>query len=437
MKRFSKIILAAMTALFFAGCASSPAKNDGAEHTLIVLHTNDHHGAVLAKDGKAGLAERATFIKEERAASENVLLLDAGDINTGTAVSNMFAAEPDIEAYNTMGYEAVAFGNHEFDSTLDKILGQMQKSKFPWLSANIKSGKKYLGEPYIIKNYNGFRVGVFGLTTLRTLVIASPDKSLLFTDEIEAAKEMVKTLREKKKCDVVILLGHLGNIEESEGHITSVKVAENVGGIDLIIDGHSHSYFAEAKIVNGTPIVSANEWGKFVGRAELKIKDGKVSDFSWSPIEITTERFSPDAEIVALLKPYVDKAESSLSDVMMQTTAPFEFGAKLTRYKEMASGDFLTDAMVWYLAKTGVNVDFAITNGGGIRAEIPAGDVSKKAIMQMLPFENYVYVVTLKGKDVKDLFDFVGSIRQGAGAFAQVSEAVRYTITYDDEGKHD
>lgn len=442
MKKMSKIAIAiSAAAFFFAGCASAPqkiARDPNAEYKLVVLHTNDHHGAVLSKDGKNGLAERATYIKQARAeaadAGKDFLLLDAGDINSGQAVSNMFAAEADITAYNAMGYEAVTFGNHEFDGTHEKVLKQIEISKFPWLSANIKTAKGYLGKPYITKDYAGYRVGIFGLTTLRTLVIAGPDKSLTFTDEIETAKEMVDTLRNKEKCDIVILLGHLGDVEETATHETSLKIAEAVDGIDLIIDGHSHSYFAEPKVVNNTPIVTSEQWGHYVGAGELTIKDGKVINFEWHPEEITSEKYAPDADVAALLQPYVDKANASLKDVVLKTTAEFEFGARLTRFQEMPSGDFLTDAMVWYLDQTGVKVDGAITNGGGIRAALPAGDVTKEAIMTMLPFENYLYVVTLKGSDVKDLFSFIGSIKQGAGAFAQVSESIKYTITYDADG---
>ena len=445
MKKLSKFtIVAASIALFFASCASSPKesakapRDPNAEYKLVVLHTNDHHGAVLAKDGKNGLAERATYIKQQREEAKNAgkdfLLLDAGDVNTGSAISNMSAAEADIMAYNVIGYDAVTFGNHEFDGTQEKILKQIEISKFPWLSANIKTAKGYLGKPYITKEFTGYKVGIFGLTTLRTLVIASPDKSLTFTDEIETAKEMVATLRNKEKCDIVILVGHLGDVEEVPTHETSLKIAEAVDGIDLIIDGHSHSYFAEPKVVNNTQIVSSEQWGHYVGTAELTIKNGKLENFAWHPEEITTEKFAPDAEIASILQPYVDKANASLKDIVLKTTAPFEFGARLTRFQEMPSGDFLTDAMVWYLAKTGIEVDGAITNGGGIRAALPEGDVSKEAIVTMLPFENYVYVVTLKGSDVKDLFNFIGSIKQGAGAFAQVSKSIKYTLTYDADG---
>ena len=403
---------------------------------IVVLHTNDHHGQVLqTSDKKGGLEYESTYVKKIRAEYKNVLLLDAGDINMGTALSNMFLAEPDILAYNKMGVDAMTFGNHEFDNNQEVIENQMKMSNFPWLSANIKNGNAYLGKPYITKEFDGIKIGIFGLTTLRTLTISGPSPDLKFENEIKAAKKIVKILQKKEKCDYIILLAHLGDISETDSHITSIKLAEKVKGIDLIIDGHSHSYFAEEKYSGGIPIVTANEKTKYVGTTILDFDDNKkLSKFSWKPQEISSELFEPDPEITELLKPYVQKAQESLSEVVMTTTEEFEFGPKLTRYKEMASGDFLCDAMLAFVKRIGSDADFAITNGGGIRYSLPKGDVTREDILTMLPFENYIYVVTLSGADVQKLFDFVGSIRQGAGAFAQVSKECRYTITYDEEG---
>ena len=245
---------------------------------------------------------------------------------------------------------------------------------------------------------------------------------------------MVKQLREKELCDIVIVLGHLGSVQEAEGQNTSLKLAENVPGIDLIIDGHSHTKFDEPLYVNGTPIVSANEWGKYVGEGRFTVVDGKVTSFEWQPVAITSEVFPPDSEMTALLQPYVDKANESLKQVVMRTGAEFEFGNRLSRYREIALGDLTSDAQVWYVRSRGVEADFALTNGGNIRAALPAGDVTKENIMTVLPFENYIYVVSLSGQDVIDLFNFIASIPQGAGGFAQVSREVRYTITYDENG---
>lgn len=436
------VVLAA--ALLVTSCASQ--RDPNAEYELTILHTNDHHGSVLTrpdsnKVGHGGLAERATFIKQVRSQNENVLLLGAGDINTGQAVSNISAAEPDIKAYNLMGYDAVTFGNHEFDGTLAKLERQMAESKFPWLSANVKrSNGKYLGNQYIIKKYKGFTVGIFGITTNRTEVIASPDKSLTFIDEIDAAKNTVDYLRNKKKVDIVIALTHIGDVQEAEDHNTSVMLAEQVEGIDLIIDGHSHSYFAEPKLVNGTPIVTANEWGKYVGKADITVKNGHIQWFSWKPVEITDAAFTPDAEMSELLQSYIDEANKALKQVVMTTTAEFPFEnekvTRLSRYGETASGDLICDATVWQLEQIGVHADLAIHNGGNIRASLPAGEVTRENIVTMLPFENIVHVLTLKGSDVVDLFNFIPTQNQGVGGFVQVSNHVSYTLTFDANGKN-
>jgi 5'-nucleotidase/UDP-sugar diphosphatase len=435
-RRFGLILVfaAVIGGLLFSGCASTTNDN-GKTYELVVLNTNDTHGADLAtKDGVGGFASQATFVKQVRAQNKNVLVLHAGDVNTGSALSNMFNAEPDIQCLNAIGYDAVALGNHEFDGPLEKLEKQIAISKFQWISANIMQGKTYLVKPYIIKKYDGFRVAVIGLTTRRTLTIASPDKSLTFTDEIQTAKQMVNLVRTKEHADIVIVCGHLGDVAETDEQETSIKLAENVQGIDLIVDGHSHSYFAEPKIVNGIPIVTANVYGKYVGDGVMTIRNGKKVDFTWKPVEITTKDFAPDPGITKLLEPYVQKADASLKDVVLTTTAPFPFGQKLTRYQEMASGDVLCDGMVAYCRNQGIGIDCAVTNGGGIRAELPAGSVTRGDVLTMLPFDNVLFVLTLKGSDVADLFNFIGSVKQGAGAWAQVSKEVKYTITYDAQG---
>lgn len=435
-RRFGLVLAFAAVAagLLFSSCAST-VKDNGKTYELVVLNTNDTHGADLATaDGIGGFASQATFVKQVRAQNKNVLVLHAGDVNTGSALSNMFSAEPDIRSLNAIGYDAVTLGNHEFDGPLEKLRKQIAISKFQWISANIKQGNKYLVKPYIIRNYDGFRVAVIGLTTRRTLTIASPDRSLTFTDEIETAKQMVELVRGKEHADIVIVCGHLGDVAETEDHETSVKLAENVPGIDLIVDGHSHSYFAEPKIVNGVPIVTANVYGKYVGDGVMTIRDGKKAGFTWKPVEITAKEFAPDPEVTKLLEPYVAKADAALKDVVLTTTAPFPFGLRLTRYQEMASGDVLCDGMVAYCRNQGIGIDCAVTNGGGIRSELPAGNVTRGDILTMLPFDNVLFVLTLKGSDVIELFNFIGSVKQGAGAWAQVSKEVKYTITYDAAG---
>lgn len=443
MKKILQLgMLVLATVFMVTSCAITTdlgsSSNNDTVYELVVVHTNDHHGAVESKDGLGGLALRATLIEQIRAENENVLLLDAGDINTGTALSNMFKAEPDIKAYNALKYDAVTFGNHEFDNDQALLEKQIKDASFPWICANIKRANgKYLDEAYIVKDFKGFKVGVFGLTTQRTLTTASPDDSLVFLDEVEVAKEMVTFLRDKKKVDVVILLGHLGSVEEAKGQNTSIKIAEEVSGIDLIIDGHSHTEMTEAMMVNGTPIVSAYEWGKVIGTAKIRIQNKEVVGFNWTPISVRSDSVLPNEEITELLQPYVDAAAAELDKVITTSTKKFEFGNRLSRYKEIALGDLVSDGSVWYAREVlNQEIDFGFTNGGNIRAELPAGDITMRDIATVLPFDNWLYVLSMKGSDVISLFEFIGSISQGAGGFAQMSKEVNYTITYDSKGQN-
>ncbi len=440
VRRFSFVLFLFVAAIFLIGCGSTPEASkrvpfvEGQEYTLKVLHTNDHHGALLPNGGLAGIAERSTFINQARNQDDNLLVLDAGDINAGPALSNYFKAMVDIRAYNMIGYDAVTMGNHEFDGDMLLLEEQIAFAEFPWLSANItRSNGKYLDEAYIIRDFDGFRVGIFGLTTLRTKVIASPDKSLIFKDEIETAKQMVDELR-SKSCDVIILLGHLGTTLETAEQNTSIKLAEAVTGIDLIIDGHSHTYFDKPQYVNGTPIVSANEWGKFMGEGVFTIVNGSVTGFSWKPVAINTKDnivFEADPAISAMIAPYKAEADALLDQVVGEATALFEQNGNLSRRHETALGNMVNDGAMWYFRDhLGKDVDFAFTNGGNIRAELRPGNITRGDLTTVLAFDNWAFLTTMNGKQLVSLMEFIASINQGAGGFAQVSKEIRYTIDY-------
>ncbi|MDR2808016.1 MAG: 5'-nucleotidase C-terminal domain-containing protein [Spirochaetaceae bacterium] len=409
--------------VFAKGLTEQTAKT----YELTLLHTNDHHGTVLPNGNRGGLAQRAAYIKAIKATHPQVLLIDAGDINTGSALSNMFAAEPDILAYNAMGYDLSIFGNHEFDGSQEKLTKQLSQAAFPFLSSNIKTADgTYLSQPYLVKQYDGFTVGLFGITTLRTQIIASPDKSLVFINEIDAAKDMVDLLRNQEKVDIVIAVTHIGDVKEAPEHITSPELAAAVPGIDIIVDGHSHSYFAAPKRVDSTYIVSANEWGKYLGQGKLSVRNGRLIAFDWKAIPI-----GPDPEVTELLQPYIDKANASLKEVVGEAADTFVFGNRLTRRQETALGNMICDANVWYF-KTVYNqqLDFAFHNGGNMRAELPKGPITQEQILTILPFENYLYIVSLKGTQITELFNFIATVPQGAGGFPQFSKEVRYTIDY-------
>jgi 5'-nucleotidase/UDP-sugar diphosphatase len=418
--------------ILFAGC--SVTKNDKIHH-LTILHTNDHHGAILPIDSKGGLAQRATYINSIKATTKNILILDAGDINIGGVISNMFDAVPDIKAYNAMGYDAVTLGNHEFDGGHQKLLNQIKESKFKWLSANIlDQNLTPIVNPYIIKDYDGFRVGILGLTTTYTKNSSLADPSLVFEDEIQSAKKYVKILKDTHKVDIIIALTHLGTIKESATYLTAIDLAKAVDQIDLIIDGHSHTKFQNPLYVGKTAIVSAYERGKFVGKAKIAISNNKRLDLKWSDHAITQD-LAPDPVVSQILAPYIQKANASLKDIIFQTSDEFELRAKETRYQETAIGNFICDSIVSYLKERNISVDFAMINGGSIRSGLPKGDITKEDILLTLPHQDSINVIKISGKTLIKLFERVASLKQGNGEFMQVSSSLNYTVAYDKSQK--
>ncbi|MCL2092656.1 MAG: 5'-nucleotidase C-terminal domain-containing protein [Treponema sp.] len=420
-----------------AGCSSvaEPVqREEGRVYELVLLHTNDHHGRILPQGGQGGVAERMTFIEQVRANHQNVLLVDAGDMNTGTALANMFGGELDIAAYNLMGYDAMTFGNHEFNVNLARINRQVGLSDFSWVSSNVQQGRRYLGgNQYLVMDYEGFRVGIIGITTLRTLDISSAHAmNIRFLDEITAAQEAVTLLRERELVDIVIALTHLGDNRESDEHTTVQDVAAAVPGIDIFVDGHAHSFFSQPLRVGNAYVVSANDWGRYVGEARIAIVDGRIQSFDWRPVAINTataQTFAPHPEMTALLAPYLEQAEASLSEVIGNATDTFIFGDRQTRFIETALGNMINDANTWYFREVmNQQLDFAFHNGGNMRAELPAGPLTRENILTVLPFENFLWIVDLSGAEVIELFNFMATIPQGAGGFPQVSSDVRFAI---------
>jgi 5'-nucleotidase / UDP-sugar diphosphatase len=423
-------------------------------HHLTVLYTNDVHGhpvkfSNLSVPDVGGLPARASLVKEIRSKNKNVLLLDAGDLNTGQAVSNFFKAKPDILGYNHMGYDAMVLGNHEFDNPIHILKRQMDLAKFPFLSANVKTRNgDHLAIPYIIKQFNGFKVAVFGLTTTEATVTGNPDyiRDLIFEDEIETAKKLVPYLR--KYADLIIALTHLGIYEGSNRG--SKRLATQVRGIDLIVDGNTDTKLEAPLVMNApdsthqTLIVQAWHWGLVLGKIDLWIRQKKVVDFKMALIPINLKEIikQPDGKktfryignpikedqtLLALLQPYADKVDRFLSETIGH--AQTSFGNDHGRYRETALGDLVTDAMRWYLRR--FNPDFALTNSGAIRAGLSEGPLTRESVYDILPFDSSVVFLNLTGTQIQRLFDFIGTVQPGEGAFPQVSSGIRFTMDPD------
>ena len=406
---------------------------------LVVLHTNDHHGAIVPVNGQGGLAIQSTIINREREKHKNVLLVDSGDYNTGQPISNEFYAKPDLIVFKKMKYDVRTIGNHEFDHSKEIF---QEQSRFitsndgddvpiSLVCANVhyKSTGELVLPPYVVKQIAGIRVGFFGVLINQPSLLDG-SSYITIDNEIETAKKTVKALREIEKADVVIALTHMGDVKLFDEHVTSVDLGNAVEGIDLIIDGHAHSYFTKPKTTQNAPVVTANAYGRYVGKAIFKIQNGKAVLESWTPIPVTTDT-EPDPAITAALEPYIQKASADLKTVIAQASAPFPLGEKESRVGECAVCNLICDATYDFLVQNKTPVDFVLSNGGVFRAGLPKGDITKENIKACLPYDNTLVLVDMKGSDVLDLFKFVASVYQTNGAFGQVSKQVRYTITYN------
>ncbi|MBU2515204.1 bifunctional UDP-sugar hydrolase/5'-nucleotidase UshA [bacterium] len=444
MKKILSFMLIAALAIFMGCTTTQPIKRD-IDAKLTILHTNDHHGHFWKNsNGEYGLAAQKTLVdrirSEVKAGGGQVLLLSAGDINTGIPVSDLQDAEPDFKAMSLIGYDAMAIGNHEFDNPLDVLAKQKQWVNFPFLGANIinKDTGKPLYDAYKIFDLNGLKVAVFGLITQETPLLVTPDyvKSIEFRDPIEVAKELVPELR--KQAHVVIALSHMGFYEGGNYGTNApgdVTLAKSVPGIDVIVGGHTHAAFQQSVKVNHTIIVQANDWGKYIGRLDLALDKGALSEESFRMIPVNLkkkvekdgetvrvfieEEIPEDAEVLALLAPFQEKGKAELDKVIGSTTGDFVGERAIVRSQETNLGNLIAKAQ---RLKTGADV--GVISGGGIRTSISKGDITYNDVLKVQPFSNSICVVTLSGAELKKYLEIAANKTPGSGAFAQFDNVV-------------
>jgi 5'-nucleotidase/UDP-sugar diphosphatase len=408
--------------------------------TVTILHTNDTHAHLESFEPfeqplQGGVARRYTAIQQIKAETANVLLLDAGDAFQGTLFFNQWQGEEEAHFMNALGYQAMAVGNHEFDSGPGALAGFIEKANFPVLSANLDVSAEPaltgLVQAYTVLEVEGEKVGVLGLTTEETALISSPGPNVVLKDAVESAKAAVAEL-EAQGVNKIVALAHMGYSQD-------LALGGAVDGIDVIVGGHSHTLLGSMEgakgdyptVVNSPAgdtvlVVSAYEWGKYLGRLDVTFTaDGKVESFSGQPILID-ENFAEDAGIAADVAEYAAPIESLKSTVVGQAAVDLEGTRELVRSQETNLGNLICDAMLWKTAAEKTQICFQ--NGGGIRASIPAGDVSMGQVLEVLPFGNLIATFGLKGSDVwAALENGVSQYEEQAGRFPQVG-GLRYTF---------
>jgi 5'-nucleotidase/UDP-sugar diphosphatase len=416
------------TALFVS-CSQLKPESKGVK--LTILHTNDHHGRFWAnRDGEYGLAARATLInsirEEVKKGGGEILLLDAGDVNTGVPQSDLLDAEPDFRGMNALKYDAMAVGNHEFDNSLNIIKKQQKEwAKFPFLSANIyyNNGERVFPS-HITKNIGGKKVVIFGLTTEDTPKKSAPKNSegLKFRPAVEEAKTLVPELR--PKADVLIAVTHTGHyVDENHGPDApgDVTIARQAKGIDLIVGGHTQKPLFEPDIQNGTIIVQAYEWGKYVGKIDLEITDKKVKLLSYKLIPVnlkdSKEKIKADPQMEALLKPFKDQGDKFLQLKIGTADKNFSGEREIIRFKETSLGNLVAKSL-----KNKFKADIGLMNAGGIRDSLYEGKVTIESVMMVLPFAGEIVTADLKGDELKKYLEYV-VVNQlpGSGSFPHMS----------------
>lgn len=263
--------------------------NAFAQKDLVVLHSNDCHSLIypfsknLADKKKAnlgGFARRVAYVKQQRKLTPNLLLFDCGDFSQGSSYYSLFKGEVEIGLMNIMGYDAATIGNHEFDFGLDNMARIFKMAKFPIVCANYDfSGTVLEGivKPYTIIKRNGVKIGVFGLSPkLEGLVVRKNYGNIKYLDPIAVTKDVVKTLREKEKCDLVICLSHLG-WKTGDEEPSDERVVPQTEGVDLFLGGHTHTYLNPAKMVENAvgkqvPVSQNGKSGMYLSRFDVHLK---------------------------------------------------------------------------------------------------------------------------------------------------------------------
>lgn len=406
---------------------------------LVIVHTNDHHGQVIpfkdAGTGRrlGGLAARATVVKriraEARRTNAQVLVLDAGDVNTGVPESDLLDAIPDLEAMNAIGYHAMAVGNHEFDRGLKVLERQSRIARFPFLSANVllEGTGEPLFTPSVVLEKGGLRVGILGLTTESTAYISLPENraGLRFEPALEAAAREVPRLR--ARCDVLIALTHLGYYPDGNFGTSTpgdVNLVRAVKGIDVVIGGHTHTPLPAPVVDAGVPICQCQDRGRFVGRIDLLLDARKkVVRHEGRLIPVVVEDPADPSAVVAedpgildVIKPFLATVNGRLDEVVAQTPVVLDGERPRVRAGDTNLAFLVTDA---YRHAGQAEVAFAV--GGGIRASVDAGPITYREVLTVLPFQNGLVKGKLTGAQLLEVLAIGARQVPPSGGWLQVS----------------
>ncbi|PAD20623.1 bifunctional metallophosphatase/5'-nucleotidase [Terribacillus saccharophilus] len=452
-KRFdfslSSVAIIAILSSIVLPTSTYAADENGEDFSLTIMHMNDTHARVEP------LANMVTAVKEVRAQKPDALLFNAGDVFSGTLYFNQFQGQADLALLNMMDIDAMTFGNHEFDlgssenghaSLSEFITG----ANFPFVSANVDlSADPFTGSRVsntftedaqdstvydgMVKEVNGEKIGIFGLTTEETLMTSSPVAAKITNYKAEAERAVAAF--EDMGIDKIVAISHLG-YDSNPAVGNDLMLAEQVDGIDVIVGGHSHTQLNEPTVVttdeNGaskdpTVIVQAYQYAQYLGELDVNFNEqGVVTGSSGHLIDATQKQADPEAvNILNTYKSEVDQVSNQETGAVAQkplTNPRLTDSDVSVRANETELGNLITDAMLVKAQEKMPEVSIAMQNGGGIRAAIDQGPITVGEVITVLPFGNDPAVVQLTGEEIKQILEY--SVRlapEESGGFLQVS----------------
>ena len=424
MKKLVALLLAVVLVLgLMTGALAADGELAG---KTVILHTNDVHGAI-------GLYAKVAALKKDYAEKgADVILVDAGDYIQGTPYVSDSQGKTAIELMNAAGYDVATFGNHEFDYGFANLQTIFKDAKFKVIGNIQYNGKLAFDGTTTVTTSGGVKVGFLGLTTPETATKAHPAKiqgvTFMAKDELYNFATQEAAALKKGGADVVIALTHLGVDEESNPNRSTDLYARSTG-IDFIIDGHSHTVMTEGE--NKEPIQSTGTALENVGVIVIDNATKKIEKNELVKLEGVK---AEDETVKALADKIITDVDTRLGEVFAKTEVDLDGNRDPgVRTKETNLGDLITDGILWYATKDGkldVPTDHvvALTNGGGIRASIKAGDISMKDINTVLPFGNTVAVIYISGASLLEALEAsTYCTPTSVGAFPQVA-GIEFTI---------
>jgi 5'-nucleotidase len=394
--------------------------------TVTILQLNDVYQISPVDRGKnGGIARVATLQKGIREKSPNTLFLLAGDFLSPSVSSRLFKGKQMVATLNAAGLDIATLGNHEFDFGADVLVERMKESKFAYTIANVfdsKTGKPFGGaKPYISCEFNGLRVAVFGLLLAETATLSSPGANVRFADPIATGKRLARRLR-RQGFDVIIALTHLPMSEDKR------LAAE--GDVDLIIGGHEHELLES--MAGRAPIMKMGSDARNLGQVDIHLQRVgksrqrfKITSMDWQAIPVT-DAVKDDPQTAAVIAEYEKQLNASLAEILGKTSVMLDARAATIRREEGNLGNFIADVY-----RQGLNADFALVNSGGIRSDSTygPGELTKKDVLSILPFENGVVKVKITAEHLRRLLENgVSKAGQTDGRFPQISG---FNFTYD------